>query len=89
MPQPTTRSFETFQRISQFQIDRLTDNEPYCYNDIVAIKKYRVTIEEIEEPKSVLEERLLKLWHKCDNHHHWLPLKSAARALGIELKHNF
>ena len=44
-----------------------------------------MTVEEIEEPKEVLIERLRKLWSECDNHHHWGPLKATAAELGIEL----
>jgi len=80
--------FETFRRLGSFEIGRLTENQPSCFNGNVAIRKYRVTIEEIEEPKEALQGRLLKLWHECDNHHHWQPLKCAAGELGIELNTN-
>lgn len=56
-----------------------------CFNGIVAVRKYRVTIEEVEEPVEVVAERLRKLWRESDNHHHTHPLLSAAKKIGVEL----
>lgn len=80
-----TVSFETFRNIGSYEKRQWTTNEPSCWNGVVAIQKYRVTIELVDEPKEVLAARLLKLWRECDNHHHWVPLAQAAKQLGIEL----
>ena len=58
---------------------------PSSFNGEVSIRKYRVTVELLDEPKEVLAERLLGLWRHCDNHHHVDPLRAEARKLGIEL----
>jgi hypothetical protein len=81
-------SFETFRNIDLYEQRNLQDKEPSCFNGSVKIRKYRVTIELIEEPNEVLAERLQKLWDECDNHHHWRPLKDKALQIGYELKGN-
>lgn len=81
-------SFETFTKIGVFEKSRLQSKEPSCFNGSVSIRKYKVTIEPIEEPNEVLAERIQKLWDECDNHHHWTPLKNAALQIGYELKGN-
>lgn len=77
--------FETFRRMGTYDQMQLCEKEPSCFNGQVNIRKYRVTVETIDESKEVLAERLLKLWRECDNHHHWLPLQTVAKDLGIEL----
>lgn len=80
---------ETFRDISGYQIRQLVHDEPSCFNGIVSIKRYRITVEEIEEPAEVLQARVQALWDECDNHHNWQPLKSVAAGLGYELKGKF
>ena len=84
---PKKTEIETFRDIRGWFLDNLIQKEPSCFNSILSIKKYRVTVEEIEEPKEVLIERLQKLWDECQNHHHWSVLKTAAKELGITLIH--
>lgn len=79
------KSFETFRIIGDYQIRDLTSNEPSCFNGDVKIRKYKITIEEVEEPIEVLQQRLQKLWDECDNMHHWQPLQHAAKRLGYTL----
>ena len=81
-------SFDTFRKIGLYEQHNLQNKEPSCFNGNVSIRKYKVTIEPIEEPNEVLAERLQKLWDECDNHHHWTPLKKAAMQIGYELKGN-
>lgn len=78
-------SFETFRRPSSFSVGQWEQKEPDCFNSIVSIRKYRITIEEIPESKDVLIERLRKLWRENDNHHHYGPLRAEAVQLGIVL----
>ncbi len=80
-------SFETFRRIDGYQRERLKDTSPSCFNGQVFIRRYRVTIEEIDEPTEILRARLTKLWRECDNHHHWGPMQALAKSLGFELDH--
>ena len=79
------KQFETFRDIRDYELNNLTQKEFSCFNGFVRIKKYRITIEEIEEPKEVYEQRLQKLWDECDNWHHWEPLQSEAKKIGYEL----
>lgn len=79
--------FETFREFGSWERGRVEQNEPSCFNGKVSIRKYRITVEEVDEPKEVLEARLRKLWRECDNHHHWRPLHAEAEKLGITLTH--
>jgi len=79
-------SFDTFKEIGLYEQQNLKFKEPSCFNGNVSIRKYKITIEPIEEPNEVLGERLQMLWDECDNHHHWTPLKRAALQIGYELK---
>ncbi len=81
-------TFETFRAPSQWERDRLTCKEASCFNGEVSVKKYRVTWEEVIEPNEVIVARLRKLWTECDNHHHWNPIREAARKYGVELDMN-
>lgn len=78
--------FQTFKEFGTYYLREMTDKEPSCFNSTVRVQQFKVTIEPIEESKEVYQERLQKLWDECDNHHHWLPLESKAKELGVELK---
>lgn len=77
--------FETFSKLNEYRLRDLMQEEPYCWNGMVAVNKYRVTIEVVEEPTDVVAERLRKLWRECDNMHDLGPLRAEAAQLGIEL----
>ena len=79
------KKIETFRAIGSYILQQLKQNEPSCFNGIVDVEKYEITIVKIEEPKKVYKERLQKLWDECDNHHHWNPIKATAKKLGVEL----
>lgn len=74
---------ETFNPPLSFNITKQI--EPSCFNGMVRVRRYRVTVEEIEEPKEVIAGRLLKLWRECDNSHHYSPLMAEAKRVGVEL----
>lgn len=78
------KTFETFSPISDFQIRMLTNDAPYCFNGNLSVRKYRVTIEPIDEPIEVLRDRLQKLWDECTNHHQWDVMRAEAEKLGME-----
>lgn len=80
------KEFETFRKISDYAIANLTEKHPSCFNGKVSIKRYRVIIEEVKEPKEVLAERLQKLWDECSNIHHRQPLLHEAAKIGYTLK---
>jgi hypothetical protein len=79
-------TFETFREIGSYEINNFKSNNPSSLNGWVRIRKFKVTIEPIIEPIEVLSERLQKLWDECDNHHHWQPLRAAAKQIGYELQ---
>ncbi len=76
---------ETFRKISQYELDRLTLREPYCFNNVVSIEKYRVVVEKIPETLTIYKERLQSLWEQSANHHHYESLLDKATELGIVL----
>lgn len=83
------KSIETFRQVGDWELNSMKKSEPNCFNSKVDIFKYRVTIEKIEEPKEVYQERLQKLWEETDNHHHYDPIKIVALKLGVELTGDF
>jgi len=80
------RVLETFHRVGDWDLNRLTENGHSIFNGVVSLRRYRITVEEIVEPKEVLTARLQDLWDRSDNHHEWGPLKCTAHGLGYELK---
>lgn len=81
-PIPNKIEFETYRdlRGGYFQTSH-TQCNPDCFNGIVSIRRFRVTVELIEEPRDVLVERLQKLWDETGNHHNWRPLENVAASL--------
>lgn len=80
----TTVSFETFKKLNFFDTNNIYQREPSCFNGMVRFKKYRVTIEPIEESDEVYAARLQELWDNSDNHHDSQPLEKAAASIGYE-----
>lgn len=74
---------ETFRKLGSYEAGRLTVDTPTCYNGMVRVKKYRITIEEIDEPIKVVQGRLQKLFDEHTNHHHHEPLQREAARLGM------
>ena len=77
-------SIETFRKIGSYEMSNLKSNEATCFNGNVNVRKYKVTIELVEEPNDVIIERLQKLWDECDNYHHWTPLRIEAKKYNYE-----
>lgn len=72
---------------SRFVIhDIKKDQVPHVINGQVFFRRYRTTIEIIDEPREVLAERLQELFDDTDNMHHIGPLREAARSIGVELQ---
>ena len=80
--------FETFRELSSYAIGNITEDKPTCFNGFVNVRKYKVTIELVEEPVETIQNRIKELWAKCDNHHNWQPLKNVASKYGLELDYN-
>jgi len=79
---------ETFRRPGAWDRAQLQSAGAYCHNGTVGIRRYRITVEEIDEPVEVLRERVQDLWDRATNMHDWRPLREAAAALDYELKGN-
>lgn len=80
--------FETYRKLdAAYSIGDMKQDNPTCFNGMVRVKKYRVTIEEINEPIEVIQKRLQKLWDKSNNWHNWDPLQAEAKKYGLELTH--
>jgi len=82
-------SIETFRDVGGWELNSMRDFEPSAMNGWVRFKKYKVTVDIIEEPIEVYQERLEYLWVTCDNHHNYSPIKHAALSIGYELKGEF
>jgi len=72
-------------KIDGYTKRNLRNDAPTCFNGMVRIRKYKVTIELVDEPIEVIRTRIQKMWDECDNHHHWEPLKAEAKKYGLEL----
>lgn len=77
---------ETFRDPTGYWLHSLAQNEPSCFNGDVRIRRYRLTVEYIEEPVEALGARLQALWDACDNSHHWRPLEATAARIGYALQ---
>ncbi|KPK66753.1 MAG: hypothetical protein AMS21_00950 [Gemmatimonas sp. SG8_38_2] len=80
-------SFETFKYPGEWALHALKQSEPNCFNGIVSVRKFRITVERIDEPDEVIRERLQKLWDKSNNSHDWGPLRAVAKEFGLKLSH--
>jgi hypothetical protein len=75
---------ETFRDPRGYSLLQLVQKSPSCFNGIVSVYRWRVTVELIEEPVEVITERLEKLFRKADNSYHFEPLRKEARNLGYK-----
>lgn len=76
--------YETFSKPSSWQLH--IQKEPHCFNGVVDIRMYRITIEVIDEPLEVITDRLEKLHLECDNWHHWSALDEQAKKYNYTFK---
>lgn len=83
------KTIETFKKIGDWQLNDMEQREISCFNGIVEVEKYRITVEKIEEPIDVIQQRLETLWVLSDNHHHYNPLKNKAKQFNYEFKGDF
>ncbi len=81
--------FETFKEIGSYEIHNLEWDKPDCFNSIVRVRKYKVTIEQIDEPIEVIHERLENLWINIINWHDREVLEREAKKYKYEFKGEF
>jgi len=60
---------------------------PDAYNGDVHVRKYKVTVEMIDEPIEVIQARIQDLWDNCDNSHNWKSLQYMGERYGMTLSH--
>lgn len=76
---------ETYKNLHTYDLERFKQAQVSCFNGEVSYRRYKVTIELIEEPVEVLKQRLQALWEVSDNMHHAAALQNAAKEIGITL----
>lgn len=70
---------ETFDKPSAYHANLIPVDGAYLgVNGQVNVKRYKITIEEIEEPVVLIQARLQHLWEHSDNMHHMRPLSELA-----------
>jgi hypothetical protein len=72
-------------QIETYEARFFSQSEPSCFNRMVRVVRYRITVEKIEEPDEVIRARIQKLWDECDNHHDKEPLMAVGKRYGLEL----
>lgn len=78
--------FETFRKINDYNIKNLTQEAPDCFNGVVSVKKYKITVEEVKEPVEVIQERIQKLYDENKNYHNSLPIQAVAKEYNYEIR---
>ena len=76
---------EVFGEPNDYLLQHLGSKEPRIWNGVVDVKRYRITIEEIEEPKEVLKQRLQALLLKRGHISDPDSIRTEAKRLGITL----
>ncbi len=77
---------ETFVPPNKYATESMERSTPHCLNGELFIRKYRVTVDIIEEPVRDIRARILYLWVTGDNIHHMQPLRDAANKYGLDLE---
>lgn len=76
-------TIETFRDVRGYWLKEATRDEPFCFNSSVSFRRYRITVEVIDEPQEVLQERVKKLMVENDNPHNWRALETAGISCGM------
>ena len=78
------KTFETFREFND--LGNLSQSEPSCFNGIVRVRRYEVTVREIPEKIEVIQARIQKLWDENKNHHRDKPLRAEGKKYGMDLQ---
>jgi hypothetical protein len=84
--EPKTRVIETFRYVNEYTVNNLKQYKFDCFNGFCSVRKYRITIELIDEPTEIICQRIQELWDKSFNYHDYEPLKKEAKKYGYEIK---
>lgn len=79
------KQVEVFGLPNDYLLGQLGKKEPVVWNGDVLVKRYRITVEEIEEPLTVLKDRLETLLHKRGHVSDYASILAEAKRLGVEL----
>lgn len=82
---PEKHIIETFRGLGSGELINMTQTEPTCFNGVVRVTKFKITIEPIAEPVEVIWARIQKLWDECENVHHRKPIIAMANRYGLNL----
>jgi hypothetical protein len=85
MSTEVVKRLEVFGMPSDYQLDMLGSKEANVLNGVVSVRRYRVTVEEIEEPVEVLRERLVQLNGQRLHMDSKAAIERAAVVLGVTL----
>jgi len=80
--------FDTFVHPTERSLSDFRQKDPSCFNGIVRVQKYRITVEPIDEDIEVVHSRLIELWLMCNNSHRAHDLSLYAEKIGLDL-HSF
>lgn len=64
-------------------------DSPSCFNGYVSVYKWKISIEKVEEPIEVIQERLETLYRQSDNHHDYQPLQNFVKSIGYTFTGKF
>ena len=79
------KKIEVFGLPNDRVLAQLGKTEPNVWNGEVSVKRYRITVEEIEEPAEVLKERLQALLKRRGHIDDVDAIRAEANRLGITL----
>ena len=78
------RVYETFYKLKELTVQNMIETEPSCDLQEARVIKYKITIEEVEEPIGVIQERIKNLLNTVDIARIRV-LKEAGKKYGLEL----
>ena len=87
-----TKTFETFRDIGPFELRQLTQEQPSCFNGMVRVEKYRVTVEKVEESVDVIRARVRYVLHPgrvtsaADGQEHFVGGPQLAALYGVDIR---
>lgn len=79
------REFVTFRNVDTYAIGQMTQDAPSSFNGMARVRRYRVTVELLDEPIETIRARIVDLWERCNNHHQWGGIEAEAARYGLDL----
>lgn len=82
---PTIKQLEVFGLPNDYVLSQLGKTEPNIWNGQVSVKRYLITVEEIEDSAEDLKERLQSLLRQRGHIDNANSIRAEAKRLGITL----